>query len=259
MILNMCGGNNLNLSVITCESYPEFANINTIAVLTNVEAPNWIFSTTEPVDPIEGTIWFATGKSSIVELNILRKNTLNVYPVLCHQYIDGIWVEKEAATYTDEGWTYWLSKYVWNYGNAYYGWVDKPVSTTGESSNLIKSNKEDGSVLWTSDGNSSVLRTLSPINITEFNKMIFNGKMFIDLDNAGYSCGLYIWTEPPVVGSGIYTNNTVISFEIDKTEENMLDDTTMTFDVSSLNGEFYVGFGLKGRCGVKLNTLNFEI
>lgn len=92
------GGTSLNFKVIG-NPQPETAKDNTIWVNTDVKITGWIFSATQPETAAEGVVWFATGTSSAVEFNALKKNSIMVYPMSAKQYVNGAWVNKTAKSY----------------------------------------------------------------------------------------------------------------------------------------------------------------
>ena len=96
----------LNFSVVRYTSenvLPATAEENTIAVFTNTEIASWVFASTEPVEPVNGMVWFYTAASSTREFNALKENALYAYPVYANQYINNEWVSVGIQIYQD-GW-----------------------------------------------------------------------------------------------------------------------------------------------------------
>lgn len=113
---NIAGGASLNLDVkayLSVDILPTTAKGNTIAVITDTDINGWVFSATEPTNPVEGVVWFKTGALSPTPFNALKKNGLWVYPTTCQQYINGAWVTKEAKTYQDGEWVMWMKALYW--------------------------------------------------------------------------------------------------------------------------------------------------
>lgn len=56
-----------------------------------------------------GQVWISTGTSSTVELNALKKNAIQVYPIAAKQYIGGAWENKTAMSYQAGAWQSWVT------------------------------------------------------------------------------------------------------------------------------------------------------
>lgn len=102
------GGGSLNFKVVGGTSAPAAPAENTIWVNTSVAITSWVFSATAPTSPAAGMVWFATGSSSSVAFNAVKKNGIWVYPAGCQQYVSGAWVDKTAKTYQSGAWVEWL-------------------------------------------------------------------------------------------------------------------------------------------------------
>ena len=98
------GGASLNFKVVGGTAAPASPKENTIWVHTDTEITNWIFSATEPENPSEGMVWFATEKKSSAPFNALKKNNITVCPVSVNQYINGAWADKTAKAYQNSAW-----------------------------------------------------------------------------------------------------------------------------------------------------------
>ena len=101
------GGGGLNFKVVGGTVQPASPSENMIWVNTSVSITSWIFSTTAPTSPAAGMVWFATGNSSSVAFNAVKKNGIWVYPAGCQQYVSGAWVTKTAKTYQSGAWKDW--------------------------------------------------------------------------------------------------------------------------------------------------------
>lgn len=111
MIFNISGGGGtaLNFQVIGDDKAPGNAKENTIWINTTEKITSWIFSATEPQNPIPGMVWISIGTSSTVAFNALKKNGIQVYPISAKQYIGGAWVDKTAMTYQGGAWVNWIN------------------------------------------------------------------------------------------------------------------------------------------------------
>lgn len=80
---------------------------NTIGVVTTDTITSWMFSETEPTEPMEGMVWFYTGTPSTVQFNALKKGNIQVYPIAANQYLAGAWKDLTAKSYRGEKWDDW--------------------------------------------------------------------------------------------------------------------------------------------------------
>lgn len=97
-------GASLNFNVIGGTSQPTSASENTIWVNTDTAISGWVFSATEPTNPVAGMVWIKTALSAANEFNALKKNNITVYPISAAQYIGGTWVNKEAKRRNGSTW-----------------------------------------------------------------------------------------------------------------------------------------------------------
>lgn len=58
-------------------------------------------------EPVNGEVLFVTGTSSRVKFNALKKNSIQVYPVSAHQYVNGLYVDIPVMSYQNGEWTPW--------------------------------------------------------------------------------------------------------------------------------------------------------
>lgn len=155
---NVTGGAGLNFKVVG-NPQPENPKANTIWVDTDVEITGWDFSAEEPVNPVEGMVWFAVGTASTVAFNALKKNGIQVYPMSAKQYVGGAWVNKPVEIYQSGVWNAFIT-YLYNKGDLCTdltggwntrGWrfqsgngenVSTPVASYGDTSVKITSTEQ---------------------------------------------------------------------------------------------------------------------
>lgn len=118
------GSNPLNFKVI-CNPQPQTAKENTIWVDTD-KIHNHYFSATQPENMAEYDLWFRTDTSSSVTFNALKKNGIQVYPLLVKQYVGGALVDKNAQIYQGGAWgklvvTLPVENALWTTSRAGYG------------------------------------------------------------------------------------------------------------------------------------------
>lgn len=94
----------------------------------------------------EGTVWIQTGTTSTVEMNVLKKNSIQVCPLTAKQYVGGAWALKDAETYQGGKWNDWA---YWIIGNG----ADGLGITGGFTSNYENqwSFADDGSLTFYKD------------------------------------------------------------------------------------------------------------
>ena len=105
-IHNMIGGGSgagLNLKVVGGTTQPTGSE-NTIWVNTSTAINGYVFSATEPENPVEGLVWIQTGTSSAAAINVDKKNAVMLYPTGCKQYVSGSLVDKTAKVYLNSEW-----------------------------------------------------------------------------------------------------------------------------------------------------------
>lgn len=157
------GGASLNYKVVGGTSQPLSASENTIWVNTDTEITSHVFSVTQPSSPVAGMVWFQTGESSGAAMNVLKKNTLWVYPTMCYQYVSGAWVDKIAKTYQNGAWVDWT---------IYIYWL-KNGNLTGNLASTY---------------NASVVNGLISINVSAYNNACFVIDEPYDLTGAKKLC-----------------------------------------------------------------------
>lgn len=103
------GGAALNFRVVGGTSQPASPRENDIWVATDVSITGWAFASAEPENPSEGMVWIETGADSPASVNILKKNTVTVYPLIAHIYSGGAWNTVTGMTYKGGRWVGWVS------------------------------------------------------------------------------------------------------------------------------------------------------
>lgn len=133
------GGASLNFKVVG-NPQPTSPKENTIWVNTDLKITAYYFSPAQPEGMTGGEVWISTGAESDVAFNALKKNSIQVYPILAMQYIDGAWAELSTKSWQNGEWVDW---YVWDgtlydSGNQYEketgGWVLSHDGTIKETS-----------------------------------------------------------------------------------------------------------------------------
>lgn len=227
---NSSGGNGqgaLNFKVESGNSFPPEAEENTIMVITNNTITEWLFSSGEPENPIEGMIWIKTGTSSAVEFNALIANGIMLYPLFVKQYINNEWVTKEAKSYQNGIWVEWL-EYLYNYG-------DECIDLTGgishdgytdPNNNIVGFIKNVDNLYAQAGGSLRLAGTMNKINLTNVNTVV------VDMDITATTYGVYIVA---TADKNIDASNRAASVTIDEVSSGLCE-----LDVSALTGEYYI-------------------
>ena len=235
-------GAGVNFKVVGGVTQPTDPSENTIWVNTSVDISGWVFSASEPAEPVEGLAWLETGAYSNVEFNALKKGDIRVYPLAAKQYVSGAWVEKSALSYQNGTWVAWLRREIlyepgnenipvtggWTYTSKGYSsdasTPGTPTITRGISSLTVQMPNVSG----------AIIHPVNKIDLTEYSTVVFDG---IISGATAYAslCNLRVWSEFGNYSSvGYYASVTI--------QKNV--DGEVSLDVSELSGKFYIGFGL---------------
>lgn len=245
------GGGSLNFKVVGGTSAPASPAENTIWVNTSVAITSWIFSTTAPTSPAAGMVWFATGNSSSVAFNAVKKNGIWIYPASCQQYISGSWVSKTAKTYKGGAWVEWLY-WLYDTGVKKVEFVDNALNTIGTTSltwgdtsatfaGTGKDNDSPGTTWF------SVWTTTPLVDVSAYTKLICKLNS-LNCGNATwgtFNIGLVRSTQTELAVAGGIKN------AIAETSDNSVDGTakTITLDISDVTGEAVAVMGLRFQNG----------
>lgn len=168
------GGSSLNFKVV---GNPQPANPkeNTIWVNTSTTITSYVFSATQPTGSA-GMVWIATGTSSALEFNALKKNGIQVYPISAKQYVSGKWVYKTAKSYQGGEWVEWWDGGLFVNGNQYEsvtgGWSSNGCADPGYT--VISATIGDTIRLKASTGQLSIACTEKMVNLSEKKKLFVN-------------------------------------------------------------------------------------
>lgn len=235
-------GAGVNFKVVGGVTQPTDPSENTIWVNTSVDISGWVFSASEPAEPVEGLAWLETGAYSNVEFNALKKGDIRVYPLAAKQYVSGAWVEKSALSYQNGTWVAWLRREIlyepgnenipvtggWTYTSKGYASDASapgiPTITRGISSLTVQMPNVSG----------AIIHPANKIDLTEYSTIVFDG---IITGATGYAslCNLRVWSEFGNYSSTGYSASVTIQKNVDG---------EVSLDVSELSGKFYIGFGL---------------
>lgn len=177
MIINMTGGGgggaSLNFAVKAYSSEAELMEAvpkeNTIGIITALPVTDWIFSATEP-EAAAGRVWFQTDKSSPVEFNALKKNSIQVYPTSAKHNITGSWVEVTAKIWQGGEWVEWLNS-LYNNGVENLSVLGSKGFYKTAGSGTVTKNANNIVINSGSGSNTITVSHDNAIDLTEFNKL----------------------------------------------------------------------------------------
>ncbi len=236
------GGASLNFKVVGGTTEPASPKENTIWVNTDAEITSWIFSAAEPEQAAEGMVWITTGASSPVEFNALKKNGIAVYPLSAKQYVDGAQVDKPIKIYQNGAWgdtgIYLVQSGV-DVTSRTGGWQD---ATWGQAvSDWVYPTPTFG------DGAMSI--SFSGGKLGCWGKSTINGIDLTDITSIAITC------DATAKGNSYSTSGmcSYINMHVGKAPNSApaarleivskgSNSGTFTLDVSSLTGEYYIGF-----------------
>lgn len=248
------GGAALNFKVVGGTTQPANPSENTIWVNTDTAIASWAFSADQPTGA-EGMVWISTGAQSTASFNALKKNVLYVYPIVCLQYVGGAWNNKTALLYQRGEWVS-LAKYLlqgadlhaenggtwssdgwgitsgsgWEWNN--YSITSNGIVIDNPSSTYNVKYSVCGKQEATSFVGYNTLNFVYDITAQTTDNLYFAATESITNINTGTTAARKVLNSGQTIGS-----------------------YTQTIDVSSLNGNYYVAFGLLRQGGILLREV----
>ena len=177
---------NLNFAIVGGTTQPVNPVENTIWINTNTEITSYVFIPSEPSEASEGMVWISTGISGSSSFNALEGNGIYIYPTSAFQYINGAWVGKAAKIFKNNTWVSWET-YLFNNGDVAYlsgGWKTVGGSQGAYSTGTPKFSQTSTSISASTNDSIGFLRHNNPIDLTPYTKVHFAGKA---TDNSGYT------------------------------------------------------------------------
>lgn len=221
----------LNFKVVAGLTQPGSATENTIWVMAE-NMTGWIFSASEPAEPVEGMVWFVLDTSGKVSFNALKKNEIQIYLLNARQYVSGTWENVESAIYQSGKWVTMANTPL----PLDSGWVQSATGGSGWS---------EGSVTFgdrlTIDNPKTTSRTALTHEKTYDLSDIKTISVVIDPDSTGLTTG-YNWiavvNDISFVWDPGSSGNKLPSAVVASTA--FSEPGTITLDVSSLSGSYYL-------------------
>lgn len=246
------GGGGLNYKIVGGTTAPSATKKNTIWINTSTKITSWIFSATEPKNPVSGMVWIIVGLSSRVEFSVTKENSIMIYPLSAKQYVSGAWVNKTAKTWDGSKWVDWFVETIYNAGD--FGFAHTAYKSPSNAEIVYNSNNI---ALSTVAGKTSEAYVVfGPVDLSLYKTLTLKGT-FVKKTTSTFSNVATLFVAPNVSTS--YKNATAIETLIKKTTYDAGGSYEVNLNVSSLNGEFYIYGGLNtqgsGWESIRQNTI----
>lgn len=220
------GMNPLNYKVVG-NPQPAGPRENTIWINTDTKITDHVFSIDEP-EKVEGRVWIYTGFHSMAAANVLKKNTLMVYPASCKQVIGGAWVEKPGMTYIGGEWVEWIT-YLFKDGATDENLVGEWIEVSGKLTMNEGSMTISGGV-WNGSVCNGLLHSKKTVDLSHFNTLEY----VVDRVEGPETFGYYLRVLSELPGE-MYTIG-----EVTAASRKITTGGTYMLDVSELTGPYYV-------------------
>lgn len=255
------GGGGSELTIVGGTTRPTKATQNMIWVNTDVEITDYILAATEPEEHVEHMVWITISNSSSVKTCApVGDDWITIYPISAKQYIGGEWASKDTRSYQDGEWVEWLpdGALYWK-GNECVditgGWdckAWKMQSDAGTSAQTFEIARNADNLTFTKTGQiGAVMHTAQAIDLTNAKVIRFKGEM--SKASKTNWVAFHVWSS--ISGTYWATNS-----KATVTTDTAAGKKEFSLDVSSLTGNFYLGFGIyDAKCSVKVEELVMEV
>lgn len=239
----------LNFRIIGGTTQPQSPRENDIWVNTSVPINGWIFSAEQPSNASEGMVWIKTGISSLNEFNALKKNAIQLYPNAVKIYTGSSWTNAESKIWRNGQWVDILGGTIFENGVWYYdqlkftnagGTITDGMTTGIQVPNVNSACAYIGAYVMLSGANTLSVE-YSDASWNTGNEFTHIG-VFVSDENPPDPLALCYGAPTYAVAAKLVSDPGVSG--------------TITLDVSSVNGEYYVWFG--GYVSAGGGTLQFN-
>lgn len=184
-------------------------------------------------------VWIATSKSSSVEFNALKKNSVHVYPISTKQYLSGAWVSVTATIYQNGAWADFWNGELYKSGNEYQsitgGWIGRRPSGYFSSNGSVL--KNTATIKTVAGWNQYIAAVTSQkIDLTNYNTLSFKVTDF------QYGNGRYLFL-------CVFTDTYKDSDAIIRIPQGSIIKGINVMDISALKNKYYIGFGCASEGG----------
>lgn len=231
-------GVKLNFQVVGGTTQPANPTENMIWVNTD-EITGYYFQSEQPENMSDGDVWFVTSQNSLLSFNMLKDNTVMVYPLSVEQMINNELVDMSQCTeiYHNGSWE--------NFDPHVYIIKDGVIITDSEAGGMSSSiastdtytsanGKLTINFIYTQAGTNACLCTNNPINLENVTTIS------IDIDSLTNGTWFLLVSETRPTR----TFGTESSFPATASISGA---GTVNLDVSTLNNNYYIGIGMYGQ------------
>lgn len=272
MIVNLGGSGGLDFHVVGGTTQPSNPKENTIWVNTSTDIPHYVVHYTPPTSEtykVNGAIWICDNSLTwrSPDINIAKnkeKLYLPVFPTNVQQYENGAWVRKTAYVYKSGAWTQVSSEALWLFNNG----DDCTANTGGWSTynyaNGISGTYNYGTGVCTKNSGNFVLQVYPEQGIARQTKNKINlsnySKIEIKLVMSGTKTYAHMDFFASSSSGAVATSENIAAKH--RAESLHTSTTTLTLDISSLSGSYYVGVGefiWGGSAGLKTTVYSMRL
>ena len=238
------GGGGIELTILPRLTRPERPSVNTLWVETAEQVTDYIFSAVEPESPENGLLWITlTNEGTSEVISPVDKEWVVMRVSGAKLRVNGEWVFLASYIYRDGAWRsftdsesgYFLFKDGEQYSDITGGWASFPYSAgSGYSPQTLSIDTSNNGLSITMSGSprSSFIGTNNKIDLTDYTTLEMEFSEALCSVSGGGALQVTIYSDKghtkAATGDIIATNGTVT--------------LSRSIDVSSLNGEYYVGF-----------------
>ncbi len=209
---------------------------NTIGVVTTIPISGWYFAAEQPENMSEGEVWFLVGTSKSVAFNVLKKNNVTIYPMSAKQMVSGALKAVTAKSYQNGEWTEWNRKFYEK--GTFFG---EYVSVT-DYNGTITPNEANVSVKAAAT-NSSHAYIGFLCDLTSVSKLTLHVDSFVAAGDFGSFCGIFVTKTSTAHMYSLWNGTGTMA--VQKVSAS-ISNQDITLDVSGINEEAYVWFGIYG-------------
>lgn len=225
----------LNFSVVGGTTKPVSPSTNTIWVNTSTAITGWCISPAAPSSPAAGMVWIVDDTRSAISLNALKKNSIMISPLSAKQYVSGAWVDKAAQIYQGSAWNDFVN---WNLYVVKDGTYQVTMKAEGRpwdpsfSANTFTVTQNASAITFNHTAGTGMVYW-GPFDLTHASTLTIQGDF--SGKNSAYPdyCNLSVWSS---IGTYVPTNRVAYK---------QLGNTGASVDVSSLSGNYYVGYSVR--------------
>lgn len=199
-------------------------------------------------DVKNGTLWIGITNTAPNGFNLLTNNVLQIYPIRAEQYVNDIWEVKEAYIYLDEWKKMEFALYQNGLINEKYtgGWITlgkQYAASNGTALDPVISYTDNKmSITYSTTGKSGIVYCANKIDLSVYNTLYFKGQL--KNNSTSPYTRLCIWSD-----LGTYWSANVVSSATNNIED------SVELDITFLQGEYYIGFGLFGTGEILMEEL----